>query len=96
MKLTETDKADLLSMDVPAEDFPQIEDIAQAKYTRYMLYENGSERGKRISCEETIRLLGRRAWLSGLARSAFHYSACRGPDRGSFYVIFDSRRYFKD
>ena len=94
MTLTEKDKADLLAMDVPAEDFQQIEEVAQTKYTRYMLYENGSERGKRISREETIRLLGRRVWLSGLARSAFHYTACRGPDGGTFFVIFDSRRYF--
>ena len=96
MTLTEKDKADLLAMDVPAEDFQQIEEVAQTKYTRYMLYENGSERGKRISREETIQLLGRRVWLSGLARSAFHSSACRGPDGVAFFVIFDSHRYFMD
>ena len=96
MRLTEEDKADLLAMDVPAEDFQRIEEVAQTKYTRYTLYENGSERGKRISREETIRLLGRRVWLSGLARSAFHNSARRGPDGGPFFVIFDSHRYFMD
>ena len=89
MTLTEKDKA-------PAEDFQQIEEVAQTKYTRFTLYENGSERGKRISREETIRLLGRRTWLSGLSRSAFHYSVCRNIEGGQSFILFDSSRFFKD
>ena len=96
LTLTEKDKAYLLEMDVPAEDFRQIEEVALPKYTRYTLYENESERGKRISRAEAIRLLGRRTWLSGLSRSAFHYSACRNIEGGQSFILFDSSRYFKD
>jgi len=96
LTLTEKDKADLLEMGFLEDDFRQIQDATLSKYTSYTLHEKGSKHGKRISCEEAIRLLGRWTWLTGIARSAFHYSACRGPDDGSFFVLFDSSRLFKD
>ena len=96
MKLTEKDKEDLLAMDVPPEDFRQIADAAQLKYTKYSLYAKGSERGKRISRDDAIRLLGRKEWLSGLSRSAFHFTACRDTLDGASFVLFDSHKLFAD
>jgi len=96
MKLTEKDEAALLEMNVPAEDIPQIQEAALSKYTRYELYKNGEDKGKSISRDEVIRLLGRKEWLSGLSRSAFHFSAVRNIEDSVSFVLFDSRKYFED
>ena len=96
LTLTEKDKADLLALDVPPEDFWQISEAALSKYTKYSVYAKGSEKGKRISRNEAIRLLGRKEWLSGLSRSAFHYSACRDTLDGASFVLFDSHKLFAD
>jgi hypothetical protein len=95
-KLSEEDKADLLNMHVPSSDFTQIQEVASVKYTSYLLYDNNEARGKRISRDEAIRLLGRKVWLSGLARSAFHFSAVRTIEGSEAFVYFNSRRYFAD
>ena len=96
MKLTEKDKADLLSLGVPPEDFWQISEAALPKYTKYSVYAKESEKGKRISRDEAIRLLGRKEWLSGLSRSAFHFTACRDTLDGTSFVLFDSHKLFAD
>lgn len=96
MKLSEEDKTDLLNMDVPFSDFAQIQEVASVKYTSYLLYENSEAKGKRISRDEAIRLLGRRVWLSGLSRSAFHFTAVRTIEGSEAFVYFNSRRYFSD
>ena len=91
MKLSSEDKALLRQWGYPDEDFPQIELAMQARYTKYKL-EN-----KAISRERALDLLGRRKYLSGIARSAFHYTAARtiGDDEESGVVFFDSSRLFK-
>ena len=96
MKITEEDVAILYEMEVPPEDIPQIREVALSKYTRYTLYENEEGAGKRISAAEAIRLLGKRTWLSGLSRSAFHFTAVRPVENSEAFVLFDSRRYFAD
>ena len=94
MKLTGDDEKILLEIGCPAEDIPQIRDAALTKYTRYTLYENEKRAGKRISEKEAIRLLGRKMWLSGLSRSAFHYNAARNIGDSEAFIIIDSRRLF--
>lgn len=47
-----------------------------------------------ISASEARILLGTRDFLSGLARSAFHWSSCRYVGEGD-YVYFDSSRLFR-
>ena len=96
MILTEQDKATLLAIGVPADDFRQIQEAALSKHTRYELYKNGEDKGKRISRDEAIRLLGRKEWLSGLSRSAFHFSAVRLVENSDLFVLFDSRKYFAE
>lgn len=91
MKLTEEDKKLLLSWGFAEGDFRQIEEAMQKSKTKYKL---GSVR---ISREEAIRLLGRREYLSGLSRSAFHYTAARSVPMSTTgeTVYFDSSALFK-
>lgn len=91
MKLTRSDKAYLLSVGCPESDFRQIEEAAGKT-----VYEHFPVCGpaRKISRETAVELLGREKFLSGLCRSAFHWSAMRTASDGS-EVYFDSSRYFK-
>lgn len=86
MKLTQADKALLLDMGYQESDFGQIEEA-----TRRTDYEYD---GKQISREEAITLLGRRSYLAGIARSAFHWSSTQ-PTPEEKPIDFDSSRLFK-
>lgn len=86
MKLTQTDKALLLDMGHPESDFGQIEEATRRTDYEYC--------GRQISREEAISLLGRRSYLAGIGRSAFHYSADQVTPDGK-HVYFDSSRLFK-
>ena len=90
MKLSYMDEVLLKEMSVPEKDFAQIE--AAAQKTKYYIFP-GKER---ISRSKAIQILGRKNYLSGLSRSAFHWDAIRYADDGSdTKVIFDSSSYFK-
>lgn len=86
MKLTDSDKALLKTWNVPESDFPQIEDAL--KITVYTLDD------KRISRKKAIELLGREIYLSGIIRSAFHWSSSRLDADGN-EILFDSSKLFK-
>lgn len=88
MKLTSNDKALLRKMGFSDQDFAQIEEALQRRKTKYRL---GS---KPISREEAIVLLGRETFLSGISRSAFHYTAARKTPAGEV-VYFDSCKLFE-
>lgn len=100
MKLTGNDKKYLLEKvyngvtKTLEEDLPQIKEAADV--TTYTLYEDNIERGM-ITRDEAIGLVGREMWLSGIARSAFHWTACRqvlaNPDHA--YVMFNSEKLFR-
>ena len=47
-----------------------------------------------ISQKKAIELLGRESFLSGIARSAFHWSAVRHINDNE-YIYFDSSKFFK-
>ena len=96
MKLTTEELAALMDMRYPESDIRQIKEAALSKNTKYTLYENNHVKGKCISAKKAIRLLGRRVWLTGLGRSAFHWSACRTVEGSQQFIIFDSRRLFTD
>lgn len=49
---------------------------------------------KRISRKNVIDLIGEEAWLSGLHRASFHYTATRCT-KDNEEILFDARRYFK-
>ena len=69
MKLTVKDKKILSDMGYSDKDFNQIEKaISITKYTAY---------GREITPPEAIKILGISVFLSGISRSAFHWSAIR-------------------
>ena len=88
MKLTEQDKTQLLDWGYTEQDFSQIEAAMNAHNTHYTL--NGSP----IDRAQVIFLLGQKTYLSGIARSAFHWSAVREMVDGR-RVYFDSSNLFK-
>lgn len=88
MRLTDQDKKWLRDMGHDDKDFPQIE---KAMYKCYTIYGLGKET---ISREQAIALLGRKTYLSGISRSAFHYTAARKTDDGRT-VYFDSSKLFR-
>jgi len=86
MKLTNEDKDYLLDIGYLHKDFPQIE-RAGALTIYYHL-------GYRIGRDKVIELIGREAFLSGLARSAFHWSAVQGSAEIG-YIYYNSHRLFE-
>lgn len=88
MKLTSADMALLLEWGHPESDFQQIEEAFKKSKTKYKFGD------KPISREEAISLLGREQYLSGISRSAFHYTAARETPDGQF-VYFDSSNLFR-
>lgn len=88
MNLTENDKKILKDFGYVEEDFEQIEEAT--KKTTYKL--NYKER---ISCAKAIELLGRKTFLGGISRSAFHRSASRNVENSNDIVAFDSSKLFK-
>jgi hypothetical protein len=88
VKLSENDKALLTKWGYPESDFSQIEEAMKKSKTKYEL------EGFHISREEAIDLLGREEYLSGIARSAFHYTAARETANNKV-VYFDSSNLFK-
>lgn len=85
MTLTKKDKAFLRCIGYKDKDFLQI--MYAAGKTDYQC------EGRKISRKQAVDLLGCQSFLSGLARSAFHWSACRVAEDGSI-VLFDSSRWF--
>lgn len=87
MKLTKSDKEYLKEIGYSENDFSQIE---RASGKSDYMYQR-----KRIGQKKAIELLGRKGYLSGIARSAFHWTACRETPDGNL-VYFNSFRFFKE
>ena len=90
MKLTKEMKNILKEFGHEESDFPQIE--RALKVTKYKFYEG--EKSEEISRTVAIEKLGLRAFMSGISRSAFHWSSMRTCENGSS-VRFDSSKLFK-
>lgn len=88
MKLTKEDKELLTKRGYEESDFPQIERAFNKRVTTYQMG------GKPISREEAIEALGWERYLSGISRSAFHYTAARETKNGCS-ILFDSSNLFK-
>lgn len=94
MKLTAEDKELLSDWGFPEDDFEQIEEAMKKKYTKYALLIN-DKADQPITREEAIQLLGRESYLSGITRSAFHWSSVRSNGKGKS-VYFKSHDLFKN
>lgn len=92
MKLTPEDIKHLLNIGYLKSDIPQIEEAIHI--STYTLIDSDDNDLGRLSVEEAIEVLGRKSFIFGIARSAFHWSACRKTDDGK-YVYFNSSALFK-
>ena len=88
MKLTNEDKALLLDWGYTEKDFAQIEEAFQKRKTTYSLD------SVQITREKALELLGRRQYLAGISRSAFHWTSAQETSDGK-WVCFDSSKLFK-
>ena len=79
MKLTKDDKDYLKSIGYTDDDMQQIEETSRK--TTFV-----NDYGEKISADSAIHILGRKDFLSGIARSAFHHSALR--TTGTQSVLF--------
>lgn len=93
MKLDKVDRAYLECCGFSDADYPQIE--SAGRRTKYSLSSaaNGWKYEK-ITAKDAEKVLGRRLFVSGLARSAFHWSAVRVNENGD-EVLFDSSSMFR-
>ena len=87
MKLTNSDKEYLKEIRHSEKDYNQIEKVSERTDYEYQ--------DKKIGRKKAIELLGRKVYLCGIARSAFHWTACRETPDGK-EVYFDSSRFFKE
>ena len=92
MKLTTNDIELLKSWGYLQEDIPQIQKAISR--SSYSLYNEKTDDENFISASEALDILGRKEFLSGIARSAFHWSSCRRTSKGDA-IYFDSSALFK-
>lgn len=90
MKLSKKDKEILKEFGYPEEDMEQIGEAMRK--TVYTLCKDNEE-DERISREKAREILGDKEYLSGIGRSAFHWTSMRGEDGKR--VHFDSSRLFR-
>lgn len=86
MKLTEEDKELLTKWGFSEDDFNQIE-----KATNKTEYELN---GNKIPLTEVLQILDRETYLSGISRSAFHWTCSRKGKNGET-INFDSSKLFR-
>lgn len=91
MELTTKDIELLKSWGYLQEDIPQIQKAISR--SSYSLYNGNTDEENFISASEALDILGRKEFLSGISRSAFHWSASR--ERKKYTVFFDSSALFK-
>ena len=95
MKFTEEHKKILRDFGHPESDMWQLEEATKNGNTVYTLRSRDhSVKNRRIGTKECIELLGIKGFLSGISRSAFHWSASREID-DVLGIHFDSRKLFK-
>ncbi len=87
MKLTTDDKKVLKKWGFKDEDFLQIE-----RATRKTTY---TMNGSRIPLKTVLEIMDRETYLSGISRSAFHWSSSREARDGQT-VDFNSRKLFEE
>lgn len=87
MELTKQDKQILREIGHPESDMRQLAEAA-----RRCKYENYKD-GKKLTAAEVINLIGRKYWLYGISRAAFHFTTSR-TENGQ-HIGFDCSAMFK-
>ena len=85
-------QAIILNFGYPKKDLEQIE--AALSKTDFELYDQSKTEDEKITIDKAIEILGEELFLSGICRSAFHWSATRESKKGQ-KVYFNSSRLFK-
>lgn len=80
MKLNKKDEVALLEMGNLEKDLVQLRMAAQKANIQY--------EGEKISHQKAIELLGRRVYLTGISRCAFHASAVRQTPEGKVVYFY--------
>lgn len=75
------------------EDIKQIK--TSGKYLK-LTYIREDSTEKKINQPTALSILGRKEFVSGMARSAFHYTAMRDAKNGNGKVYFDCSAMFKE
>lgn len=87
MKITEQDKQVLRDFGHPESDMRQLCEAA-----RRCKYENDKSH-KALKAEQVIEMIGRRAWLAGISRAAYHFTSAQSEN--GHYISFDCSAMFK-
>ena len=70
--------------------------LSQAlKRTKYKVSSREEGKTTSISAVQALEILGEKKFLSGISRSAYHYTAARETEDGEFVVYFDSSMLFR-
>lgn len=92
--LSSYDKRILRSFGEHPDVFPQIEEAISK--TKYYLYDKENDKSiGYVKSEKAIEILGKKVFLSGIDRSAFHRTALRYSPDYKYSVRFDSGKLFK-
>ena len=91
-KLSKEHQEIILNFGYPKKDLEQIE--AALSKTDFELYDQSKTEDEKITIDKAIEILGEELFLSGICRSAFHWSATRESKKGQ-KVYFNSSRLFK-
>ncbi len=95
MKLSADDMKLLKSWGYPESDFRQIQEAMGRKTKLTLSHRQKKVPNRKISHKEARQLLGDEDYLSGISRSAFHWTSLREVDE-QYFVFFDSSALFKD
>lgn len=77
-------------------EIAQIEHALSERITNYTILSNNRyQRERIISREEALQLLGTTTFLSGIARSTFHFTSARQTKNGELTILFDSSQLFR-
>lgn len=87
MALTNEDKQMLRNIGHPESDMRQLSEAA-----RRCKYKNNKD-GKRMTAGKVINLIGRKYWLYGISRAAFHFTTSRTENGQN--ISFDCSAMFK-
>jgi len=98
--LTQRDKAYLMKIGYIDSDMPYIERAAGSmRYEHWKAHKAAGgtvHTEEKIDQERAVALVGKQAWLSGIARACFHASAVcetKGSRKGYSEVYFDNRAF---
>ena len=93
IKMTEERKQMFRDMGHEEGDMRQLSEALRR--TKYKVSNRGDDRTTPISAAQALEILGEKKFLSGISRSAYHYTAARETEDGEFVVYFDSSMLFR-